>query len=187
LSAVQDQGSECLSYLASVLWHLGYPDQALQHIAQALALAQQHSHPLSITRAHSFYAGIHTYRQERRAAQEQAEMVMTLAAEHGFPFWRARGVISRGWALGEKSQIEQIRQGLRAYNATGAQAGQLHYLVWLADTCREAGQIEEGLQTLAEAVNFMQTMEERSYEPEVYRLKGELLLQQEKQKAKGKK
>jgi predicted ATPase len=52
------------------------------------------------------------------------------------------------------------------------------FLGLLAEACERAGQVEEGLRALHEALEVMQTSEERLYEAEVYRLRGELLLQQ---------
>jgi len=51
------------------------------------------------------------------------------------------------------------------------------------------GQIEQGLNTLAEALDTVNKNGERWYEAELYRIKGELLLARagENQKAKGKK
>jgi len=47
----------------------------------------------------------------------------------------------------------------------------------LAEACGKAGQINEGLHALEEALEVVQTKEERLYEAEVYRLKAVLLLQ----------
>jgi predicted negative regulator of RcsB-dependent stress response len=52
------------------------------------------------------------------------------------------------------------------------------FLGLLAEACGRAGQVEEGLRSLDEALEAMQTTEERIYEAEVYRLTGELLLRQ---------
>ena len=52
------------------------------------------------------------------------------------------------------------------------------FLATLAESCGKAGQIDEGLHALEEALQAVQTNEERLYEVEVYRLKGELLLQE---------
>jgi predicted ATPase len=54
----------------------------------------------------------------------------------------------------------------------------LLFLGLLAEACGRAGQVEEGLGALHEALEVMQISEERLYEAEVYRLRGELLLQQ---------
>jgi predicted ATPase len=52
------------------------------------------------------------------------------------------------------------------------------FLGLLAEACVRAGQVDEGLRALDEAWEAMQETEERVYEAELYRLKGELLLQQ---------
>src|SRR4029450_7811400 len=41
----QDPGVGCRAYAARTLWVLGYPDQALARLHDALALAQELSHP----------------------------------------------------------------------------------------------------------------------------------------------
>ena len=48
----------------------------------------------------------------------------------------------------------------------------------LSDTYKRAGRAEEGLRVLGEALTAMHKSAERHYEAELYRLKGELLLQQ---------
>jgi predicted ATPase len=53
-----------------------------------------------------------------------------------------------------------------------------HYLVLLAEAYGQAGQAEEGLRLLTEALAHMDTTGERNYAVEVYWLKGELLLRQ---------
>ena len=81
-----------LSYAAWVLWHLGYPDQALQKSEAARTLAQELSHPFSLAAARVFAAMLHQLRRERALTQEWAEAGITLAREHGFPHVvRARG------------------------------------------------------------------------------------------------
>jgi len=47
----------------------------------------------------------------------------------------------------------------------------------LAEAYEKAGQIEEGLRVLTEALTQVNKTEERFYEAELYRLKGELTLQ----------
>ena len=61
-----------------------------------------------------------------------------------------------------------------------------HFLCLLGEAYGTGGQTEEGLATLAEALACVDNSGERHREAELYRLKGELTLQQEKQKAKGK-
>ena len=107
---------------------------------------------------------------------------MTLSTEQGFPLWVTLGTMLRGWALAEQGQAEeglaQMRQGLVAYQATGAESARPLYLAMLTEAYRKVGQPEEGLSVLAEAVATAYKTGERFYEAELYRLKGELTLQQ---------
>jgi predicted ATPase len=86
-----------------------------------------------------------------------------------------------GWILTAQGQyaagIAQILQGLSARGATGASLYRASHLALLAEAYRKAGQIEDGLRVLAEALVSIDTTGERLYEPELHRLKGELLLQ----------
>ena len=80
-----------------------------------------------------------------------------------------------GWASG----IEQIRQGVAAFRATGAEIFRPYFLALLAEAYGVAGQAEEGLAVLAEALEAVEKTGERFYEAELWRLKGELTLQKE--------
>jgi predicted ATPase len=94
-----DPGVVCLSYAAWTLWALGYPDQALRRSHEALALAQELSHPASLTAALVYAAFLHQLRREGPAAQARAEAAILLSTEQGLPFWRAVATMLRGWAL----------------------------------------------------------------------------------------
>ena len=95
----------------------------------------------------------------------------------------AYGAVLRGWALAQQvgqaqEGIEQIQQGMMDYRATGAKVGRPYFLALLADVHGITGQPAAGLTVLAEALTLAETTGERWYDPELYRLKGELLLQQ---------
>ena len=61
---------------------------------------------------------------------------------------------------------------------TGAEIYQSYFPGLLAEAYLKDGQVEEGLATVAEALAFVDRTEERFYEAELYRIKGELTLQQ---------
>jgi predicted ATPase len=176
-----DPGMICLCVAAQALWTLGYPAQALQRSHEAIILAQQLSHPHSLAFALGHAARVHQFCQDRQAAYERAEAVLTLATEHRLSFWLAWGTAVGGWALvkqGQKKEgMAQIQQGLTAHLATGAKLWRPYYLALLAEAYESTGRIEEGLTVLAEALAAVDETEERYYEAELYRLKGELTLQ----------
>jgi len=127
---------------------------------------------------------MHLLRREAQAARESAETLLTLATEQGFAQWEAQAALHLGWALAEQGKIEegiaQMRQGMAAYRATGAELGRTYYLAWMAEAYGKAGQAKEGLAALAEALTVVDKSDERFYEAELYRLKGELLLNDER-------
>jgi predicted ATPase len=177
----EDPGVVCLSYAARALWWLGYPDQARQRIHEALTLARELSHPLTLVFALYFAAVLHASHREAQATQEQAEAAIALSTEQEFALWLTRGVVLRGWALAEQGQgeegITQMREGLAAYRATGAEVARPYWLALLAEAYGKLGQTEQGLIGLTEAVAVAHKTGERFYEAELYRLRGELLLQ----------
>jgi predicted ATPase len=168
------------------IWMLGYPDQARESILEALTLAQELTHPFSLGFALSMAAVIHQFVREAQAVQERAEALMTLSTEQGFPYYLAFGTILRGWALTAQGEavegIAQMRQGLVAYRATGAELHRPHFLSLLAEAEGEVRQPEEGLMVLVEALAIVDNTGERNWEAEVHRRKGELLLMQQGQK-----
>ena len=112
---------------------------------------------------------------DKRAAE-----LVAFATEQGFAHWRAQGTLYRGWVKvkngHEAEGISLLRSGSAAYRATGAE--QLpHYTDLLASGWEIAGQIEEGLANLNEALHIGERTGERWLEAELHRHKGQLLLQ----------
>ena len=109
---------------------------------------------------------------------------MALSTEQGFPAWLGMGTMLRGWALAGQEHgaesLSQIREGLAAWRAMGSELWRSHFLALLAEAYGKDEQVEEGLSTVAEGLAFVERTEERFYEPELYRLKGELTLQESK-------
>ena len=177
----QDPGVASFSYGAWNLWCLGYPEQALERMHQAITLARESLHPFSLAWALNFSGRVHEFRREGQAAQERAEAVIALATEQGFAYWLAWGTVIRGWALAAQGQagegMAQIRHGLAAIRATGTAIARSQDLGLLAEAQCTVGQAEEGLATVAEALALVEQTEERFYEAELHRLKGELTLQ----------
>jgi predicted ATPase/class 3 adenylate cyclase len=173
-----DVGVNCLLYAAWILWHLGYPDQALKKGNQALALAVGHPHSLAYA---EFFVGVlRQFRREARATQENAESAISLSAEHRLTDFFVWVTSLRGWVIVEQGRTEvgiaQIREGLTAARATGAELNRPYYLTLLAETCMKTGRVDEGKAALTDALASADQYEQRNYEPEIHRLRGELLL-----------
>ena len=111
--------------------------------------------------------------------EEQAEALITLGTEQGFPFWLALGTIYQGWALADGGQVEagiaRVREGLAAYWATGAQHRSPYLLALAAEAHGKAGETRQALDVVAAALERVEKTGERWFEAELHRLKGEVL------------
>src|SRR5262249_17512207 len=157
--------------------------QGLARSHEAVTMAQQRAHPYSLCYVLNFDTVFHQLRREWQTVQQRTAATISVATEQGFPHWRAFGSMLRGWALTQQAGqaqagIEQLHQGLRAYRATGSVIARPYYLALLAEAHGVLRESEAGLTVLTEALALVDTTGERWYEPELYRLKGVLLLQQ---------
>jgi predicted ATPase/class 3 adenylate cyclase len=175
-------GIRLLGVAANTLWCLGYPAQAMRRGQEALALAQALAHPYSLAFAQHLTAFLYYRRWEAPAVQTQAETLLTLATAQGFSLFVRYGTCWQGWALAMQGQGEaglaQLRQGLAAFVAMGQELARPLCLVMLAEAAGHAGQVDEGLRLLAEALAAMEAMGRGDLLAEAYRLQGELLLRQ---------
>jgi predicted ATPase/DNA-binding winged helix-turn-helix (wHTH) protein len=162
---------DCLSYRSHILWFLGYPDQALKLSEEAIALAEELSHPFSLAFALGFASLFHLYRRDEQTALARAEAVMTLATEQGFPYWLAFGLGVRDCVLAEQGQMEERIARMRRNKLTPPPA-------LLAEVCGRVGQVEEGLALITKALAAGDRTGVRVNEADLYRVKGELLLLQ---------
>jgi class 3 adenylate cyclase/predicted ATPase len=174
-------GVFCRCRLAQILWCLGYPDQALQRGQEALKLARETSHPMTLAVALLFAAILYQYRREGPLALEWSKAALALAHEQGFAQRLAEATIQRGWGLVEQGQgeagIAQIRQGLAALRVTGVGTSR-SYMGLLAEAYGKAGQPEAGLRVVAEVLAGSNRPAQGTGTTELYRLQGELLLRQ---------
>ena len=149
-----DPGVACLSQLSWVLWLLGYPDQALTRSREACTLAQQLSRPYSLAYALAMTSALFMFRREAQRVQEQAETTIALAQEQGFARWLAVGKAWRGWALAERGEVQEGLAQLRQAPAMKLSQQPLR----LAEIYGKAGQAQEGLRVLTEALRLSPKM-----------------------------
>jgi len=187
---VIDSGVQCRGYAAGTLWYLGYPDQALNRISEALALAHELAHPSSLEFALGWATIIHQLRRDVQAVQEQAKALIALCTEQQSLHPLTRGRILRGWALVEGGDgdegLTQMQQGVGGEGDIRTAIDRTYYFALVAEAYGRIGQSEEGLKMIAEALALVDKTGRGVYEAELYRLRGELTLQQESQKSKSK-
>ena len=167
-------------YAAWTLWCLGYPDQSLAKGNEALALAREMAHPFTLAYALCHCALLHQFRRDVQLTEELSEPLVALSTEQGFAYWPRVAMAMRGWVLAERGQgeagIAELRSAMATIRAIGTAAELPWYLALLAGAHAIVGQTAEGLDAIAEALALVASTNERFYEAEIYRVKGELLL-----------
>jgi DNA-binding winged helix-turn-helix (wHTH) protein/predicted ATPase len=175
-----DLGVHARCYVALSLWLRGAPAQALAQMHEARTLAQELAHPYSLAFAFQHVTRLHQWRRDVPATLAGTEAMMALCAEHEFGQYAAQGKLLHGWALVTQGQrdtgLDQMCQGLTAYEATGAAVWRPYFLAVVAEGYGHLGAADEGLRVLAEALAAVQQTGECLWEAELQRLQGELLL-----------
>jgi class 3 adenylate cyclase/predicted ATPase len=178
-----DPYANAQAVLGSVLFCLGYPDQALARNNAAIAKAHRLAHQPSLAVTLAFDARLLLLRGDNAALIERAAQLTAVSTEQSFAYWRALGTIYGGWVkvnFGDVTEgIFLLRSGSAAYRATGAAAWAPFHLGLLARACEIAGQIEEAVTLLDDALQIVERTGERWFEAELNRQTGELLQRQE--------
>jgi class 3 adenylate cyclase/predicted ATPase len=178
---------EARAFLGVVLLCLGFPDQALAQSSVAIAEARRLAHPPSLADSLSMGAGLHSLAGDDAALNAQADELVALATEQDFPFQRAWGTVYRGWVKVKRGDVAEgmslLRSGSAALRATGAEILVPYSLALPAKASDIAGQIEEALNQLDDALQMVERTGERWFAAELNRHKGRLLLRQGRSEA----
>jgi predicted ATPase len=168
--------------LAVVLLCLGYPDKALARSNAAVAAARSLAHLQSLVSILSLGAVPLALVGDPALLGEWADQLVAITTEQGFPYWCAIGTTYRGWVKVKNGDIEGgislLRDGTAAFRITGAELFTPFLVILLASACEIAGQVEESLTLLAEALQIVEGTGERWLAAELNRQKGQLLLLQ---------
>jgi predicted ATPase len=136
------------------------------------------SDPFGQANALLYASRVHWRRGESQAHLERAEALISLSREHGFLQLAGMGTFQRAVALAGQGQLQEGISGMRAIveamRASGLGLGLPSSLAALAEAHGKAGQAEEGLAFVAEALEFVAKTGERVAEAEILCIKGEL-------------
>jgi class 3 adenylate cyclase/predicted ATPase len=178
--AAFDMRAVALTYLSFSSFILGHVEQADSLSAQALTWSRNLRHPHNLAFALSYAALLKTLSQPDPAATELLDELTTLTAEHHFPAYMAVANILRGRVFSMRGQTAEglvlIRKGLSASANAGASWNQTYFLGLLAQSCEDAGLADEALEALTKALEHADHTDERWFEAELHRLKGEWLV-----------
>jgi len=177
------------AYLGNVLFCLGFPDQALGRSQANIVEAMRLAHPPSLAGGLAIGVRLLSLVGDDAALDGWINQLVAVSTEQGFPHWRTQGAIYRGWIKVKNGDVTKgmslLRSGLTAYRASGVELFVPHYIDLLAAACELAGQVEDGLALLDDALQIVERTGECWFAAELYRHKGQLLLRQGHAEAAG--
>jgi len=171
-----------LSHSARTLWLLGYPDLSLKRVEEALNFAEKLAHRPSKAFALFLASYIHECRGEWMMTQRRAQAAIAISRELELANWPTWSSIMLGRALTEQGKTHEgialILESLAELRLMGSEISRAHFLALLAESLQKEGRTQEAFSCIHEALEASDQSNERYYEPELHRLKGELLLAQ---------
>jgi predicted ATPase len=162
------------------LWFLGYPDQSLSRVSEALAFAQELGHPYTIAFAHYMTSVVHLLRGDAARALESAEKSFEVSQEQRFSLYEILSRISRGRAVGDLGRLGEARAEI-TLGIDDARRNGLGFMLpmmdsWLADMQAKTGENDSALSIVEVALANIGDVTGRSWEAELHRQRAQILL-----------
>jgi predicted ATPase len=167
------------AWQSHALWCLGYPERALSRGREAVQIASDMKLPFNQALAATYLAVLQQLRADRATAREQAQAAYELTVQYKAPYYQAWAHIllcyAEAWEQPDLDQVARLRGAIEEFKSSGARLRLPYYLGLLARLCRRAEQHEDGLAVIDEALVESQANNERWWDAELHRLRGELL------------
>jgi class 3 adenylate cyclase/predicted ATPase len=177
----QDIGVSAFVHLSWALWHRGFPDQSARACDRALQYCREFGHAYTLAYALWCVGMKAVFARHVAEAGACVDECFALTKEHGFGAGLAYGGIVQGWVAARAGDaaagIARIRAGMARAEAMGSQVFHPCYFGLLAEALALAGEIDEGLAVLDQALANSAASGQKGTDAELHRLRGELVHQ----------
>ena len=164
---------------AHALWCLGYPDRALARGREAIQVARDLVMPFNQALASAYFALLQQFCAGITTVKACAEEAAALTVEYKAPYYHTWSAIlasyAEAWERPDMPHLTRLREAIERFKASGARLRLPYYLWLLASAYGVAGSADEGLAIVDEALAVSQANNERWWDAELHRLRGELI------------
>jgi DNA-binding winged helix-turn-helix (wHTH) protein/tetratricopeptide (TPR) repeat protein len=170
----------CAGPAATASHLMGHPEEGSRHLEMMLEFARASGHPFALALGYWGAAVFHEVRREWSLVQERAEDLRRVSSTHELVEFSPFVDLFHGCALAMRGRpdegIVHARRGAGTLHRAGAALHEPHAARLLAECCRKAGRINEGIVVLEEALRSSRRLGENWNDAELHRLRGELTL-----------
>ena len=165
---------------ALALWALGYPDRAVLCAGQAADVAVQTNYSPGLGLVMLDQLGFYYVCHDWQALSQALGTAEELAQGKGAPIFHTWVQILQGWkeidAGDPETGISRMRRAMAGWQAAGNIIGLPFMHILLAKACLQAGRAADGLEEVEKALALVEKTRSPYWFPEIYCLRGELLL-----------
>jgi class 3 adenylate cyclase/predicted ATPase/ABC-type transport system involved in cytochrome c biogenesis ATPase subunit len=166
---------------AITLWALGRIDDSLRLADRALADAESAAHAPTMGYALVFAALLGLLRRNPEAVATYSQALADVVSRYDFDNWAA--VFFKGWAkrseAAEESRLAEMRRSLAIVRERGQVWLLPRFEAALAEAEASAGETDAAFRRLDDALAELERAEQRWYEAEMHRIRGEILLKRD--------
>ena len=175
----QNVGVTMQCYHALALWHLGYPEQAVARADQAVELARSLGRPYSLAYAVHHRGWLHFHCRMADVVLECAAEELEIAEDQSLAFWKAEGMLCRGYGLllqeRDEESLEALQTGVDILRLTGATLSVTQFYSQMAVAHLKAGRHSEALRLIDDAIDVAARNGNAFFLSATHRIKGDVL------------
>jgi class 3 adenylate cyclase/predicted ATPase len=181
LRSDEDSGAYLMRDRAAALWALGYPDQALTQVREAIDHARGASHPYSLGRALASASRLHLLAGQPDPVRAMVEEGLLLARQYGFSLQIIWMEALRGWTRCAEGRLAEGIAGLEdavaSLRGASVVVGLPVALLALATALTAARRLPQALTVLDDATRLVADTGEHEHDAPLLRARGEALVQ----------
>jgi predicted ATPase len=161
------------------LWLMGEPDRAVTLSRRAQQVTERAYDPFEHEHVAMLAEGalLHAWRREPVIAAELAKRALAISEKRSFAKWQGRAELILRWAEAELAPslpCARVEELLSKPWDKGSVGRTMHAMLFVA-MCTRLGRAEPALEVIASTLATIERTDERWLEPELHRLRGEVL------------
>jgi hypothetical protein len=143
----------------------------------AITAARRLAHPFTLGLALCFDTWLCQFEGDARATADRAAEAYEHSVVNGFPFWTGWAGVLLAWGRvqgGDATSVPAMRAAIDQWQAQGSRLGKTYFLGLVGQGEAAVGALEQADNTLTEASELVEEVDEHFWMPEIMRTQAEV-------------